>query len=80
MKMKSYMNDFTHEYWRGDEDRAKASDYVFTKPASGTAPFLLYYGRINGVGFSEIEAMRNQKKLKKLHDEIINEMNERKDK
>jgi hypothetical protein len=72
--MKSYLNEYTHEYWRGNENPAKASDYVFTKPASGTAPFLLYYGRINGVNFSETEAMKNQAALKDLKNAIINKV------
>ncbi|MFA5300780.1 MAG: hypothetical protein WC389_21530 [Lutibacter sp.] len=68
------MNEFTHEYWRGHEDRTKAPDYVFTRPAGGNAPFILYYGRINGVNFSETEAMKNQAALKNLKNEIINEV------
>lgn len=72
--MKSYLNEYTHEYWRGNEDRSKAPDYVFAKAAGSGAPFLLYYGRIGGINFSEIDAMKNQKALKKLHDEIIMEV------
>ena len=65
--MRSYMNEFTHEYWTGNEDRTKAPDYVYSSQSSIDAQ-LIYIGRIGGV------ATGNQTALKALKNAIINEV------
>jgi hypothetical protein len=66
--MRSYLNEFTHEWWRGDEDRSKAADYVTRLPLTSMQAPLVYAGRIGGV------ATEDQEQLAKARSEILAEV------
>ena len=64
--MKAHLNEFTREYWRG-EDRKTAADYV-TKQLPASSSSFIYSGRIGGV------ATEDQAALRKLEAEIKEEV------
>ena len=45
--MKSYLNEFTREFWRGNPDKRLAPDYVAKSLPSYSADWI-YTGRLNG--------------------------------
>jgi len=45
--MKSYLNEFTREFWRGNPDKRLAPDYVAKSLPAPSAPWI-YTGRLNG--------------------------------
>lgn len=64
--MQCYLNEFTHEYWRGHKDKSLAPDYVARQLLNSFHAPLLYIGRINHV------ITDDQIKLKALRQEILN--------
>jgi phosphoserine phosphatase len=61
----NYLNEFTSEWWRGNENRRLASDYVTRISYAFTNCQTLYTGRIDGIPTD------NQDKLQSLRLEII---------
>ena len=62
---KSYLNEFTCEWWRGNEDRHLAPDYVTRISFAFTSGQTVYTGRIDGVKTDD------QGELRALREEIL---------
>ena len=67
VKQEAHCNEYTKEWWRGD-DRDAAADYVATAVRTCFNAPIEYTGRING------EWTDDQAALKKLRDQLLAEI------